>query len=132
MKYQIVIDNSGERYACGDESHLLQAMEALRRRGIPVGCRNGGCGVCRIQICEGQYVLRKMSRSVVSVEDESSGLVLACKIYPRSDMRVRVVGKMLRGFERANTGTVFRFALAPPTSSSPQAEDARLNIDKES
>lgn len=122
MKHQVVIDNSGERYACGEETHLLQAMEALCCKGIPVGCRNGGCGVCRIEVCEGEYQLRKMNRAVVSAEDERNGRVLACKTYPRSDMRVRVVGKMVRGFERANTGTAFSFDFAP---------HSRLNIDKE-
>lgn len=131
MKHRIVIDNSGEAYACGAETHLLQAMEALGRKGIPVGCRNGGCGVCRIQIKDGEYTLRKMSRAVVSADDEQGGLVLACKTYPRSDMRVRVVGKMVRGFERAPTGTTFRFDFAPPAPSPQGVEDSRQSTDKE-
>jgi ferredoxin len=132
MKHRIVIDNSGEHYPCGDETHLLQAMEVLGRKGIPVGCRNGGCGVCRIRICKGEYALRKMSRAVVSAQDERGGLVLACKTYPRSDMRVQVVGKMVRGFERATTGTVFGFDFAPLAApSQPGAEDSRQSTDKE-
>ena len=33
----------------GDD-HLLRGMERLGRRGIPVGCRGGGCGVCKVQV----------------------------------------------------------------------------------
>jgi hypothetical protein len=37
-----------------------------------------------------------MSRGVVSAEEEASGCVLACKIFPQSDLEVEVVGKMAR------------------------------------
>ncbi len=42
MKYTVAIANTGERYACAPDRNLLDAMEQLGRRGIPVGCRNGG------------------------------------------------------------------------------------------
>ena len=95
-RYDVLIQNTGERFACSDERTLLQAMEALGRKGIPVGCRNGGCGVCKVQVKKGQYAKRKMSRGVVSAEEEASGCVLACKIFPQSDLEVEVVGKMAR------------------------------------
>lgn len=37
-----------------------------------------------------------MSRGVVSADEEASGCVLACKIFPQSDLEVEVVGKMAR------------------------------------
>ena len=35
-----------------------------------------------------------MSRAQVSEEEEKQGYALACRVYPRSDMRLKVIGKM--------------------------------------
>jgi ferredoxin len=66
-------------------------MHALGRRDIPVGCRGGGCGVCKIEVVSGTYVIGKMSRVHVSLEDEARGIVLACQVRPRSDLVVRPI-----------------------------------------
>ena len=92
--YTITIAETGESYRCLDERSVLEGMEALGRKGIPVGCRQGGCGVCKVQVLEGRYAKRVMSRAHVSAEDEASGCVLSCRIKPSSDLRVSVVGAM--------------------------------------
>ncbi|WP_308645947.1 2Fe-2S iron-sulfur cluster-binding protein [Ottowia beijingensis] len=61
-----------------------------------MGCRQGGCGVCKVHILEGQYARRVMSRAHVSAEEEAAGCVLSCRIYPTSDLRLQVVGAMKR------------------------------------
>jgi ferredoxin len=99
MPFQVAIENTGETFGCGVEENVLRAMEQLRRKGIPVGCRNGGCGVCKVQVIQGRYAKKKMSRAVVSADEEAQGCVLACRIYPQSDLRVNVVGKMARAVE---------------------------------
>lgn len=92
--YEITIDNTGETFHCDDNVHLLFAMERARCHGIPVGCRNGGCGACKISIRSGTYESRKMNRAVVSAEDEAARCVLACKTYPRSHMLVHALGRV--------------------------------------
>jgi ferredoxin len=67
-------------------------MHALGRKDIPVGCRGGGCGVCKIEVVSGRYVTGKMSRAQVSPDDEARGIVLACQVRPRSDLVVRPIG----------------------------------------
>ena len=42
-KFLVHIENSAETYLCASDQDLLRGMEALGRRGIPVGCRGGGC-----------------------------------------------------------------------------------------
>ena len=69
-------------------------MEALGKKGIPVGCRSGGCGVCKVQVVSGSYTKRVMSRAHVSAEEEAAGLVLSCCIKPTSDLHLHVVGQM--------------------------------------
>lgn len=86
--------DDGQSYRCSDQESLLSGMETLGKKGIPVGCRNGGCGVCKVAIQQGAYVTRVMSREHVSEEDEAAGLVLACRVRPNSDVHLTVVGKM--------------------------------------
>lgn len=92
--YQVVIQDTGESYPCPPDRDLLRSMERLGRKGIPAGCRGGGCGVCKVHILDGAVTSKKMSRAHVSVEEQSMGYVLACRSYPQSDIRLAVVGQM--------------------------------------
>ena len=91
-RFDVLIEDTGESYTCADTRSLLQAMEALNRKGIPAGCRNGGCGVCKVEITAGTYTRQVMSRAHVSEGDEQAGRVLACRVKPCSDIRLKVVG----------------------------------------
>lgn len=93
-RYSVLIQDSGEEFACDGSKDLLRSMEVLGRRGIPVGCRGGGCGVCKVHVTAGSYEAGKMSRSCVSEAEEKAGVVLACKVLPRSDLELKVVGKL--------------------------------------
>ena len=94
--YTISIEETGETYRCSENETVLDGMARLGKKGIPVGCRGGGCGVCKVQVRAGDYRKRVMSRAHVSAEDESEGRVLACRIFPTSDLRLTVLGKMKR------------------------------------
>ncbi len=94
--HTVVIEETGESYRCAQNESLLRGMERLGKRGIPVGCRGGGCGVCKIEITAGSFTRKVMSRDYVSVEDEAAGRVLACRVYPTSDVQLRVLGKMVK------------------------------------
>ena len=94
--FNVVIEETGESFRCSPQESLLVGMERLGKKGIPVGCRGGGCGVCKVEIIDGTYQKRVMSRDYVSVEDEAAGRVLACRIKPTSDLRIRVLGKMCK------------------------------------
>jgi ferredoxin len=100
-RHEVLIADTGESYRCPDSRSLLEGMEALARRGIPVGCRNGGCGVCKVEVESGSYQSRVMSREHVSEADEAAGRVLACRVRPTSPIRLRVIGKMKKSVCRA-------------------------------
>jgi ferredoxin len=93
-RFDVLIEDTGEHYPCTETRSLLEGMEALGRKGIPVGCRNGGCGVCKVAIQAGHYTMRVMSREHVSEDEERCGHVLACRVKPASDIRLAVIGKM--------------------------------------
>lgn len=94
--YTITVEETGESFRCSSEETLLKGMEKLGRKGIPVGCREGGCGVCKVHVVEGTYVKRVMSREHVSAEDEAADRVLACRIRPGSDLTLRIIGKLVK------------------------------------
>jgi ferredoxin len=94
--FNVVIEETGESYRCSPQESLLVGMERLGKKGIPVGCRGGGCGVCKVEITAGSFNKKVMSREYVSVEDEAAGRVLACRVMPTSDIRLRVLGKMCK------------------------------------
>jgi ferredoxin len=89
--HRVTIDNTGEVYRCAEDVNLLAAAEQALCREIPVGCRNGGCGACKVRITAGSYQTRKMNRAVLSAAEETDGFVLACKTYPRSDVAISVL-----------------------------------------
>ena len=95
--FDITLEDTGERYRCKSDESLLAGMERLGKRGIPVGCRGGGCGVCKVRIVAGTYRKRVMSRACLSAEEEAEGVVLACRVWPSSDIRLLVLGKMKQG-----------------------------------
>lgn len=99
-RHQVVIDETGESFACASAETALNALSRSGRKGIPVGCRGGGCGVCKVQVLAGEFRSRPMSRCHVSEADEARREVLACCIYPQSDVKLRVVGKMQKAIFR--------------------------------
>lgn len=96
--HNITITDNGEEFACSGAKNLLAGMVSLGRKGIPVGCRGGGCGVCKVRVVSGQYSRQVMSRAHVSVAEEAEGYALACRMSPSSDLEITVVGKMKKAF----------------------------------
>ncbi len=95
--FEVLLRQSGERFVCRIGETVLCGMTRLGRKGIPVGCVGGGCGVCRIRIVSGVHIQRSpMSREHISSEDECLGVVLACCVSPSSDIEIEVLGKIGR------------------------------------
>lgn len=102
--HRIEIVNGGESFACAAGLDVLRGMECLGRKGIPVGCRGGGCGVCKVRVMDGPYRTEAMSRACVTLDEESKGYALSCKMFAQGDLRLQVVGKMSRSFSGTAPG----------------------------
>lgn len=100
MKFKIDIVDSDESFLCDQQQNVLEGMMRLGRRGIPCGCRGGGCGVCKVEVLDGDYHSLRMSSCHVDADDLAAGRVLACRINPDSDLVIRVVGKMQKCFKK--------------------------------
>ena len=68
---------------------VLLEMVARGVRGIDVGCRGGGCGVCRVQVLEGRYETQRMSKRHVTDEELAQGYALSCRLLARSDLVIQ-------------------------------------------
>lgn len=95
--FNITVEGAGAASCYGDERVLVALERAQgfgRLRGLPfklpVGCRRGGCGICRTRVLDGAFRVTPMSRAHISAEDEAAGLVLSCAIYPLSDLSLRL------------------------------------------
>ena len=97
VPYKITVENTGEA-TCYEGERVLAALERAQSFGrlknlprrLPVGCRRGGCGVCRARVLSGDYRTDPMSRAHVSEADEAAGLVLSCAIYALGDLSLRL------------------------------------------
>lgn len=97
--HQVAIPETGESFACKDKEALLAAMVKLGRKGIPVGCLNGGCGVCKVRVLRGEVQpTGPISRAHVSAEEEATHVTLACRATPTSDVALEILGKMKKSF----------------------------------
>lgn len=92
--FRIELVETQEDFLCRPNENVLAGMFRLGKRGIPTGCRGGGCGICRIQVLAGDYSCLKMSSSHISASDIAANTVLACRILPLSDLQIQVLGLM--------------------------------------
>jgi hypothetical protein len=72
--------------------------------------------VCKVRIDSGEVRTEKMSRQHVSAEEQASGVVLACRAYPCSDVQLSAIDKMARCIERSHARSFFD-GLRPPAPS---------------
>lgn len=114
---QVEVVDTGERYPCAPGESLLRGMLRLGRRGIPVGCVNGGCGVCKVRILQGRVQrLGPVSRAHVSADEEAAGCTLACRVAPQTDVVLCVEGRMAKPFQ---AGAAARGAAHPSPQPTP-------------
>ncbi|MPS27773.1 MAG: 2Fe-2S iron-sulfur cluster binding domain-containing protein [Alcaligenaceae bacterium] len=115
-KLSIHLPQTGESYFCSPDESLLQGMLRLGRKGIPVGCTGGGCGVCKVRVVRGAVrPLGPISRAHVSPEEERDGYTLACRAGPACAVELEVAGRFEKPF-RNGYRTQGRPSPPPPTN----------------
>ncbi|MCW5832515.1 MAG: 2Fe-2S iron-sulfur cluster binding domain-containing protein [Labilithrix sp.] len=70
-----------------DGAETLEQAFARARLSVFIGCRGGGCGVCRVRV-SGPVELGKISKNRLDDDDRRAGVVLACKAVPLGDVTI--------------------------------------------
>lgn len=99
-KFVISIHGTQIQYLCSSNESILHALARQGIKGLPVGCRGGACGVCKVKILSGSYISKKMSRSQISESEQSRNVVLACRVLPTSDMTIDVIGQLSKAVSK--------------------------------
>ncbi len=86
--FQVTVIGSDKILTCQKDEPLLVALARQGYLKVPVGCRQGGCGVCKIRIVEGEFETGKMSVKHVSDAERKINYTLACKTFPKSDLAI--------------------------------------------
>jgi CDP-4-dehydro-6-deoxyglucose reductase len=74
----------------GDDETLLRAMAraGLRYR---VGCKRGGCGICKVQLLLGEVRYeRPVADSVLSDDERVAGVCLSCRAVPLTNIVIEL------------------------------------------
>ncbi|NLL62984.1 MAG: 2Fe-2S iron-sulfur cluster binding domain-containing protein [Ruminococcaceae bacterium] len=92
-KYIVKILNENISVNVNEGDHILKGIARYNSSHKANGCRNGGCGVCKIRIVSGEFEVKKWSKEQVSDEEFEKGYALACRVFPKSDMVIEYIGK---------------------------------------
>jgi ferredoxin len=86
----VTILPEGVHLAAGPEETLLRALgrAGLRYR---VGCKRGGCGICKVQLVLGEVRYeRPIAVSVLSDDERVEGICLSCRAVPLTNVVIEL------------------------------------------
>jgi len=67
-------------------------LDGAQKNGvkIPYACKGGGCGLCKVRVEEGEFERGRSSTAVLPNDERILNYTLACKTYPKSNMKVQL------------------------------------------
>lgn len=74
-------------------------LAGLQKAGYAytVGCRRGGCGICKIDVLDGGFSYnRPVADTVLSEEERTDGTCLSCRACPTQDLTIQLRDASLR------------------------------------
>lgn len=86
----------------GQTAHLRPGetvLTGLFRAGFAyrVGCRRGGCGICKVDLVDGEVDYeRPVADAVLSEDERAAGTCLSCRAVPRGDITIALREDTLR------------------------------------
>jgi ferredoxin len=87
---EVTILPEGARVTAYGEETLLRALTraGLRYR---VGCKRGGCGVCKVRLLLGEVRYeRPIAESVLSDDERVEGVCLSCRAVPLTNVVIEL------------------------------------------
>jgi ferredoxin len=87
---EVTVLPDGVRIPAADGETVLAALgrAGLRYR---IGCRRGGCGICKLQLLAGEVRYeRPIAESVLSDDERVEGICLSCRAVPITNVLVEL------------------------------------------
>jgi CDP-4-dehydro-6-deoxyglucose reductase len=103
-------------------------LAALSRAGLKyrVGCKRGGCGVCKVQLLLGEVRYeRPIADSVLSDDQRVAGICLSCRAVPITNIAIE-----LQEGDRLRKVLGFAFFASAPIPSGPSAPSPTTRNDR--
>src|SRR3954462_13976276 len=91
--YKVKLKARGQQFEYSCASNVTP-LRAARDQFIPIptGCQQGGCGLCKVKVVDGQYAQELVrSHGALSNEELENGYALACCMIPKSDLEMITV-----------------------------------------
>ena len=112
---EVTILPDGVHVTADEDETLLRALAkaGLRYR---VGCKRGGCGICKLQLKLGEVSYeRPIAESVLSDDERVEGICLSCRAVPITNIAIELQeGDRLRKV----LGFAYQNSAPPPTGRS--------------
>src|SRR5215212_8995492 len=86
----VIVQPDGVRVTTMADETLLRALgrAGLRYR---VGCKRGGCGICKVQLLLGEVRYeRPIAASVLSDDERVEGISLSCRAVPLTNIVIEL------------------------------------------
>src|SRR5256885_6387134 len=65
--------------------------------GYRIGCRRGGCGICKVDLHSGAVEYRvTIAATVLSAAERAAGVCLSCRAIPLGDVVIRLRNDRIR------------------------------------
>jgi ferredoxin len=87
---EVTIEPDGITAPAADDETVLGALgrAGLRYR---VGCRRGGCGICKVQLVFGEVRYeRPIAASVLTNDERAAGICLSCRAVPLTNVVIEL------------------------------------------
>lgn len=85
--YRVTINNIGRVVDC-DTNHTVLDAAVLAGIDYPYACASGNCGTCVSHLDAGEVEMLPRADGALSPDQVNSGLTLACRARPRSDVTI--------------------------------------------
>lgn len=92
----VTIHPTGEHIWLESDETLLSGLYKAGY-AYTIGCRRGGCAICKIDCLAGEFIYnRPIADSVISEAEHSDGTCLSCRAVPTTDVTIELRGEDVR------------------------------------
>lgn len=92
----IIVQPSGAEILISPDDTVLAGLQKAGY-AYTVGCRRGGCGICKVDVLEGSFTYnRTVADSVITAKERTDGTCLSCRAVPDEDLTIQMRDASLR------------------------------------